>query len=67
MKVAIGSFAGCIRLRGAWIGAGLRVACPIEKELGSWADVETPGIADAIVSWIELGLIWFVHLATPCT
>ena len=67
MVFAIEIYAGCMRLSGAMISAGLRVACPIERDSGAWADISLPGVRDEIISWVEAGLVWFVHLATPCT
>ena len=60
-------FGGCMRWTGACIAAGLCVACPIELENGQWCNVEDPRVRVTILKWIEMGLVWFVHIATPCT
>ncbi len=66
-KVVLEIFAGSARLSGACASVGLRIACPIEKDFGSWADVADVRVQDAILGWIRAGSVWYVHLATPCT
>ena len=66
-RVVLEIFGGCMRWTGACIAAGLCVACPIELENGQWCNVEDPRVRVTILKWIEMGLVWFVHIATPCT
>ena len=56
-----------MRWTGACIAVGLCAARPIELENGRWCDVEDPRVRATILEWIRKGLVWFVHLATPCT
>ena len=56
-----------MRWTGACIAAGLCAACPIELENGQWCNVEDKRVRDTILGWIEKRLVWFVHIATPCT
>ena len=66
-RVVLEIFGGCMRWTGACIAAGLCAACPIELENGQWCNVEDPRVRVTILEWIEKGLVWFVHIATPCT
>ena len=65
--VVLEIFGGCMRWTGACIAAGLCAACPIELENGQWCNVEDKRVRDTILGWIEKRLVWFVHIATPCT
>ena len=66
-RVVLEIFGGCMRWTGACIAAGLCAACPIELENGQWCNVEDKRVRDTILGWIEKRLVWFVHIATPCT
>ena len=66
-RVVLAIFGGCMRWTGACIAAGLCAACPIELENGQWCNVEDTRVRDTILGWIEKRLVWFVHIATPCT
>ena len=61
-------FAGCARLSGACVEAGLGVFTPIDNKEGDrpWADVSNPVVQAILMAVIDSGLIWYVHLATPC-
>ena len=61
-------FAGCARLSGACVEAGLGVFTPIDNKEGDrpWADVSNPVVQAILMAVIDNGLIWYVHLATPC-
>ena len=61
-------FAGCARLSGACVEAGLGVFTPIDNKEGDrpWADVSNPVVKAILMAVIDSGLIWYVHLATPC-
>lgn len=66
-RLVIEIFAGCCRFSGACAEKGLALFVPIEKDLGAWANVENPVVQAVILTAIASGLIWYVHLATPCT
>jgi hypothetical protein len=59
-------FAGCARLSGACCEVGLSICVPIERNTSPLLDISKPAVAKTILTWIEAGLIWYVHLATPC-
>ena len=65
---AIEIYAGCMRLSSALAEQGLRLFVPIEHLDGKqpWADTKNPWVRAVILCCIEVGLIWYVHLATPC-
>ena len=64
MLFAIEIYAGCARLSGAMAEAGLNLFIPIDKEFGPWADTSNPAVASVILLAFDMGLIWYVHLAT---
>ena len=66
-QVALEIFAGCMRLSGALASQGLRLAMPIEKEVGVWCDVEDERVQTCVLQWLQTQQVWYVHLATPCT
>ena len=66
-RLVIEIFAGCCRFSGACAEKGLALFVPIEKDLGAWANVANPVVQAVILTAIASGLIWYVHLATPCT
>ena len=66
MLFAIEIYAGCARLSGAMAEAGLNLFIPIDKEFGPWADTSNPAVASVILLAFDMGLIWYVHLATEC-
>ena len=66
MLFAIEIYAGCARLSGAMAEAGLNLFVPIDKEFGPWADTSNPAVASVILLAFDMGLIWYVHLATEC-
>ena len=66
MLFAIEIYAGCARLSGAMAEAGLNLFIPIDKEFGPWADTSNPAVAAVILLAFDMGLIWYVHLATEC-
>ena len=61
-------FAGCMRLTGACAEKGLRIVVPLDNALGGrpWADVTDPRVWAIIMACIDAGLIWYIHMATPC-
>jgi hypothetical protein len=59
-------FAGCARLSGACCELGLSICIPVERQTSPLLDISNPVVANTILTWIEAGLIWYVHLATPC-
>ncbi len=65
---ALEIYAGCCRWTGAVAEAGLNVFVPIERAKGkhAWADTNNPWVRAVLLVAIDLGLIWYVHLATDC-
>ena len=65
---ALEIYAGCCRWSGAVAEAGLNILVPIERSNGKhpWADTDNPWTRGVLLMLIELGLIWYVHLATEC-
>ena len=61
-------FAIEIYASGALAELGLHIFVPIEHLEGKqpWADTRNPWVRAVILCCIEVGLIWYVHLATPC-
>ena len=60
-------FAGCARFSAACAELGMLIAPPIEKNRSALFDISVPAVAQCILSWLQCGLIWYVHLGTPCT
>ena len=63
---ALEIYAGCCRWSGAVAAAGLNILVPIDRSNGEWADTDNPWLRGCLLMLIELGLIWYVHLATEC-
>ncbi|CAK0791446.1 unnamed protein product [Prorocentrum cordatum] len=65
--VALELFAGEAGLTCALRSRGLRVGPPFELERGAKFDLTRKSTQNLIKSWILSGLIWYIHLGTPCT
>ncbi|CAK0858852.1 unnamed protein product [Prorocentrum cordatum] len=65
--VALELFAGEAGLTCALRSRGLRVGPPFELERGARFDLTRKSTQNLIKSWILSGLIWYIHLGTPCT
>ena len=65
---ALEIYAGCCYWSGAVAEAGLNAIVPIEAADGQrpWADTNNPWVRAVLLTIIELGLVWYVHLATEC-
>ncbi len=65
---ALEIYAGCCRWSGAVAEAGLNVFVPIDRAKGkhAWADTNNPWVRAVLLVAIDLGRIWYVHLATDC-
>ena len=65
---ALEIYAGCCYWSGAVAEAGLNAIVPIEGADGQrpWADTNNPWVRAVLLTIIELGLVWYVHLATEC-
>ncbi len=59
-------YAGCARFASAVAEKGMRVFTPIDKQNGPWADTESLAVQAVLLAAIELGLVWYVHLAPEC-
>ena len=46
---------------------GFLVGSPMELQKGPAWDVHSPRFRRLLVRWLRMGLLWYVHLATPCT
>ncbi len=66
-KFALEIFAGCARLSGALLEAGVACGPPIDIEYGTYYDVSKDAVAHTLLGWLWSGAIWYVHLGTPCT
>ncbi|CAK0826815.1 unnamed protein product [Prorocentrum cordatum] len=65
--VALELFAGEAGLTWALRPRGLRVGPPCELLRGAKFDLTRKSTQNLIKSWIRAGLIWRIHLGTPCT
>ena len=65
---ALEIYAGCGYWSGAVAEAGLKATEPIEPAEGQrpWADTNNPWVRAVLLTMIELGLVWYVHLAPDC-
>ncbi|CAK0813842.1 unnamed protein product, partial [Prorocentrum cordatum] len=65
--VALELFAGEAGLTWALRSRGLRVGPPCELLRGAKFDLTRKSTHNLIKSWILAGLVWCIHLGTPCT
>lgn len=65
---ALELFAGCMALSGAIAEKGMGLFVPIDNMDGErpWADVDNPVVQAVLLAAIDAGLLWYIHLATPC-
>ncbi|CAK0836017.1 unnamed protein product, partial [Prorocentrum cordatum] len=55
---------GC--LTGAILEAGLGAGPPVDLEKGPHFDIADPMVQKVVIGWIRSGVVWLMHLATPC-
>ena len=59
-------FAGCARFSSAVAQKGMRIGVPIDVKHGKEFDLSNRKIQLVVLKWISDGLVWWVHLGTPC-
>ena len=61
-------YAGCARFSGAVAEQGMNLFVPMDTSKGRnpWADTDNVAVQAVVLVAIELGLIWYVHLAPEC-
>ena len=64
--VALEMFAVCARLSAACASCQLNIGPPVDMLSGEWFDSSNRQVARCILDWLQAGLVWYVHLATPC-
>ncbi|CAK0872713.1 unnamed protein product, partial [Prorocentrum cordatum] len=60
-------FAGCAAFSAACQEADLNIGCPIEISRGPHMDVTRQRTQRHIKGLVKQGLVWYLHLGTPCT
>ena len=66
-KYILELFSGSAMLSRACSETGLQTALPIDILFGQFCDLTKPAVQARICRWIRKGLVWYVHLGTPCT
>jgi hypothetical protein len=66
-RFALELYAGTARITGALHEVGLAVGPAFELSHGEAFDLHVPKVLAVVLHWIFTGLVWYVHLGTPCT
>lgn len=66
-KSALELFSGTAHLTSSMLSHGLRTAAPFDTRFGSGFDLTKKHVQELILGWLYTGLIWYIHLGTPCT
>jgi hypothetical protein len=66
-RFALELYAGTARTTGALHEVGLAVGPAFELSNGDVFDLHEPKVLAVVLHWIFTGLVWYVHLGTPCT
>lgn len=65
-KSTLELFSGTARLTSAIQSCGMRTATPFDTCFGNCFDLTKRAVQRMILGWISMGLIWYIHLGTPC-